>query len=45
MQVEEGALTELAGPYWTGAIGIDRGFVYADSYIMEKREYREKTRW
>ena len=38
IDIEEGALTELAGPYWTGTIVEDHGLVYADSYSMGRRE-------
>lgn len=45
VSVEEGAVTELAGPYWAGTLGEDRGLVYADSYAMGRRENPGRMRW
>lgn len=43
--LEEGAVTELAGPYWSGHIWEDHALVYADSYVMGRRENPGKVRW
>ncbi len=45
IQIEEGAVTELAGPYWSGSTWEDRGLVYTDSYSMGRRENPRKMRW
>jgi hypothetical protein len=44
-QCEEGAVTEVAGPYWSGTNGDDYGLVYADSYQMGRRENPGRMRW
>ena len=45
VQVEEGAVTELAGPYWSGTAGIEYATVHADSYGMGRRENPGRMRW
>lgn len=43
--LEEGAVTELAGPYWAGQTGEEHGLVYADSYSMGRRDNPGRMRW
>lgn len=43
--IEEGAVTEIVGPYWGGSIGEEHALAYADSYIMGRRENPGKARW
>jgi hypothetical protein len=45
VQCEDGAVTEVAGPYWSGDNGDEHGLVYADSYQMGHRENPGKMRW
>lgn len=43
--IEDGSVTEPAGPYWGGWTGTEYAIVHADSYEMGRKENPYRTRW
>lgn len=45
MLIEDGSVTEPAGPYWGGWTGTEYAIVHADSYEMGRKENPSRMRW